>query len=99
MNEDLRQLLDLFRSQRGEFCLEVDNGSKPFASIYGDRMSGHVPLSREQAETYIRKVKELAKLSTREPPPPQSGEFELDGRTYRVVCCPQLEGEILIFRR
>jgi len=86
------------RRRWGAIHLEVSLGSEPFASICGQRLSNHEPLTVEQGLSFIRAIKVAVGLSLEEPPIAQSGRLKLGGGQYDVDCCPQFRGEILVLR-
>jgi len=91
---DLERLL----GRREEMCFEIDTSVTPSACFRPSNGSFLVPVPLKAAKALLKHIKNRAGLDSSTPARLQSGGVWIGKRLFKISCCPQLNGEIVVFR-
>ncbi len=94
----LTKLEEVLRDDREELCFEIDTSSTPSACFRSSNSSFLVPVPLKGAEALLEHIKNRACLHSSTPARAQSGVVQIGERFFNIHCCPQLNGEIVVFR-
>jgi len=83
---------------RFEICIEIDRNADPAAMLRSSNSVFCIPLPVAQVEQIMVSVKQRAGLDATACVS-QVGVFEYASVRYRVNCCPQQFGEIVVLRQ
>jgi len=94
----LTDLEEALRGGREELCFEIDASATPSACFRSSNSSFLVPVPLEAAEALLEHIKNRACLDSSTPARSQSGVVPIGEQIFHVHCCPQVHGEIVVFR-
>ena len=91
-------LEELLRDSREELCFEIDPSATPNACFRSSNSTFLMLVPLKAAEALLEHIKKRACLDSSTPARSQSGVLQIGELFFSINCCPQLYGEIVVFR-
>ena len=84
------------RTGPNPLCVERCEGLNPGGYLRSSNSAYSRSLTPEEADLLVLFLKRLAGLDINSRQRGQSGKFVMEGRSYKLNYCPQMDGEILV---